>query len=73
MVATGFSPHSKNRSAGEAIARKGKSPHVSEGMASLPQLIKVLGPRAKAYPLLSALRAVVVGGKKARAVFEGLL
>lgn len=73
LVATGFSPRSKNRSAGEAIARKGKSPHVSEGMASLPQLLAVLGPRSRKYPLLTIIASVVVGRKKARRAFEKLL
>ena len=73
MVATGFSPHSKNRSAGEAIARTGTSPHVSEGMASLPQLLETLGRRAAKYPALMAIKETLVGGKKARTVFGKLL
>lgn len=73
MVATGFSPHSKNRSAGEAIAHTGKSPHVSEGMASLPQLLATLGRRARKYPVLMALKAVLIDGAKARTVFRKIL
>ena len=73
MVATGFSPHSKNRSAGEAIALTGKSPHVSEGMASLPQMLETLGRRAGKYPVLMALKETLVGKKKARTVFGKLL
>ena len=73
MVATGFSPHSKIRSAGEALARRGKSPHVSEGMASLPQALEVLGARARRYPLLMALKEALLDGKKVRIVFEALL
>jgi len=73
MVATGFSPHSKNRSAGEAIARTGKSPHVSEGMASLPQLLETLGRRVRKYPVLTAIKETLVDGKKVRTIFKGLL
>lgn len=73
LVATGFSPHSKNRSAGEAIARRGKSPHVSEGMASLPQLLAVLGSRARKYPLLTSIKTVILEKEKAKRAFEKLL
>lgn len=73
FVATGFSPHSKNRTLGEHWARTGKAPHESEGQVSLPALLKTLGARARKYPLLMALRATLIDRKKARAVFEKLI
>lgn len=73
MVATGFSPHSKNRTLGEAWAKTGKSPHESEGQVSMPALLKTLGARAKKYPLLMAIKATLIDKKKTRGVFEGLL
>lgn len=73
MVATGFSPHSKNRTLGEHWARTGKSPHESEGQVSLPQLLETLARRARKYPVLMALKATLIEGKKARKVFENLL
>jgi len=73
MVATGFSPHSKNRTLGEHWAKTGKAPFESEGQVSMPALLKTLGARAKKYPLLMALKATLIDKKKVRGVFEGLL
>lgn len=73
MVATGFSPHSKNRTLGEHWARTGKAPHESEGQVSLPQLLEVLGHRARKYPALMALKETLIGKKRVRTVFGKLL
>ena len=73
MVATGFSPHSKNRTLGEHWAKEGKAPFESEGQVSLPQLLGVLGRRAAKYPTLTALKETLIGRKKVRAVFGKLL
>lgn len=73
LVATGFSPHSKNRTLGEHWAKTGKAPHESEGKISLKPLLKILGTRAKKRRLLMALKATLLDGKKTRGVFEGLL
>ncbi len=73
LVATGFSPHSKNRTLGEHWAKTGKAPHESEGKISLKPLLKILGARAKKRRLLMALKATLLDGKKTRGVFEGLL
>lgn len=73
MVATGFSPHSKNRTLGEHWAKEGKAPFESEGQVSLPQLLEVLGHRAKKYPTLMALKETLIGKKKVRTVFGKLL
>ena len=73
MVATGFSPHSKNRTLGEHWAKEGKAPFESEGQVSLPQLLQVLGKRASKYPALMALKATLIGKKKAKAVFADLI
>ncbi len=73
LVATGFSPFSKNRTLGERWAKTGKAPHESEGQVSLPALLTVLDGRAKKYPLLMALKATLIDRKKTREVFEKLL
>jgi glycerol-3-phosphate dehydrogenase (NAD(P)+) len=73
LVATGLSPHSKNRTLGEAWAKHGKAPFESEGKISLAPLLKLLGARAKKRRLLMALKATLLDGKKAKKVFEGLL
>lgn len=73
MVATGFSPHSKNRTLGLQWAKTGKASFESEGQVSLPQLLKVLGTRASKYPLLMALKSTLIGKKKASVVFGKIL
>lgn len=73
MVATGFSPHSKNRTLGEHWARTGKAPHESEGQVSLPQLLGTLGRRAKKYPVLMVIKEALIDRKKAKTVFGKLL
>jgi glycerol-3-phosphate dehydrogenase (NAD(P)+) len=73
LVATGLSPHSKNRTLGESWARHGKAPFESEGKVSLAPLLKILGARAKKRRLLMALKATLLDGKKTRGVFEKLL
>lgn len=73
LVATGFSPHSKNRTLGEAWAKKGKASFQSEGQVSMPALLKTLGARARNYPLLMALKATLVDRKQARSVFKKLI
>ena len=73
FVATGFSPHSKNRTLGEEWARKGKATYESEGYVSLPPLLKTLGAQARKYPLLTALKTCLIGKKKVKAVFADLL
>ena len=73
MVATGFSPHSKNRTLGEHWAKEGKAPFESEGQVSLPQLLETLGRRAVKYPALTALKETLVGKKKVKTVFGKLM
>ncbi len=73
LVATGFSPYSKNRTLGEAWAKHGKAPFESEGQVSLPPLLKLLGARAKKRRLLMALKATLMDGKTTKKAFENLL
>jgi len=73
MVATGFSPHSKNRTLGEHWAKEGKAPFESEGQVSLPQLLETLGRRARKYPVLMAIKAALLDGVRVRSVFGKLL
>ncbi len=73
LVATGFSPYSKNRTLGEAWAKRGNAPFDSEGKISLAPLLEVLGTRAKKRRLLLALKATLLQGKPVKPVFEKLL
>ncbi len=73
LVATGFSRHSRNRTYGRALVKGGICPTDSEGCASLPHLLKRLGPSAEAHLLLKSLAAIIIEKKDARAVFGALL
>lgn len=70
LVATGLSPHSRNRQYGEAIVRDGSCPPGSEAGASLPGLSARLGGTA-AHPALDAVHRVIIGNEKAAEVFGG--
>lgn len=70
LVATGMSPHSRNRSYGEAIVKKGECPPGSEACASLPGLAGRLGGTG-AYPALDAVHRVIIGNEKAAEAFGG--
>lgn len=73
LVATGFSPHSKNRRYGEEIAKNGSCPFESEGCASLPFLLERLGDLRGRLPGIDAIAKVVLGHEKAAEAFGGLL
>jgi glycerol-3-phosphate dehydrogenase (NAD(P)+) len=74
FVATGFSPLSMNRTAGEEIARTGRCIVGSEGCLTLPMFLKRLGAaRAAKFPLLGALRRIIVEARPASETFSRLL
>ena len=72
LVATGFSPHSRNRRYGEAIVRDGTCPLESEGCASLPHIMERLGEVRGRVGALDVVHRVVVGHEKAAEAFGGL-
>ena len=73
LVATGFSPHSRNRRYGEDLVKYGTCPIVSEGCASLPQLLDRLGDLRGRLPVIDAVVRVVLDHEKAAEVFGGLI
>lgn len=70
LVATGISPHSRNRRLGEAIVRDGTCPPGSEAHASLPSIVARL-EGAGAYRALDAVHRVIIGNEKAADAFGG--
>lgn len=72
LVATGFSPHSRNRRYGEEIVKHGSCPFESEGCESLPHLMARLGDVRANLAALDAVHRVIVGHEKAAEVFGGL-
>ncbi|MDI6821237.1 MAG: hypothetical protein QMD65_03665 [Patescibacteria group bacterium] len=89
LIATGFSPYSRNRQLGDELV----SSHVkdldvkmkSEGIVSLPSIIKLLAPyttccctgfaphnKLSAFPILQALEEIIIQHKNAKEIFEKL-
>jgi len=58
--ATGLSSDSLNHKIGLEIAKYGSASGKSEGLASLHPLLKILGKKSKAFPVLSILEKIVI-------------
>lgn len=73
LIATGSSPHSRNRGTGEQIVKTGEMNPLSEGYISLTSLITLLGPRASEFTILSALVEIIGEKKDASVVYKRLV
>ncbi len=73
FLATAMSPDSRNREAGRQIALTGVCTSPGEGCKTLPFLLRRLGNKSKRFPILEALRRIVIGGEDAQEAFEDLL
>lgn len=69
FIATGFSPCSKNYTAGLEIARDGSATTMSEGLSSFDSVMKLLHDHVENFPLLSSLKRIIVGKESAVKVF----
>lgn len=72
FIATGFSRYSKNRTVGEMLVSGKPLPYRSEGLVSLPPLLKILGAKQKRFLLLQRIVAVIIKRKNASTEFEAL-
>lgn len=72
FIATGFSPHSRNRHVGEEVVRTGKCCIKSEATVSMGSLIELLGPAVEDLPVLRGLASIAKDERSAREVFMGL-
>lgn len=72
LIATGFSPFSRNRTVGGELAAKGVCSVKSEGCVSLAPLLIRLGRDAGRFPCLAALRRVIIDGEHAKTIFNAL-
>lgn len=70
LVATGFSPYSKNRETGIMLAKTGQCCAGGEGMVSFPAVWERLGAAAKNYPLLVILRKILINHQDVKKLFE---
>jgi glycerol-3-phosphate dehydrogenase (NAD(P)+) len=73
FVATASSPLSTNRQVGEEIAKTGASSKRSEGLVSLPSVLKLVGAKKKNLPLLSLLERIIIENKDAKSEISNLL
>ena len=73
FVATGFSPYSRNRKFGDELVKTGECCAGSEGFASLPSLIELIGSNVSKFIILNALQQMVINKKNPKEVFEQLL
>ncbi|MEX1997758.1 MAG: NAD(P)H-dependent glycerol-3-phosphate dehydrogenase [Candidatus Andersenbacteria bacterium] len=69
LLATGYSQHSRNRTAGEELVRTGHVSVPSEGLLTLPILIKRLGSYST-FPFLETIVRVVIDHDDARQAFD---
>lgn len=73
LIASGFSPHSRNRRSGEEILKWDPKSIMSESVASYPSVVAILGKRINRFPYLTALSGIVLKRKDAHAVFKKFL
>ncbi|MCE9642953.1 MAG: NAD(P)-binding domain-containing protein [Candidatus Andersenbacteria bacterium] len=66
LIATGFSPHSRNCQVGHEIVQSGECITVSEGAESLPQMMALLDAKGVVAPLCRGIGAIVSGNAPAR-------
>lgn len=69
FLATGYSPYSRNRAIGFEIAKNGIEEPGSEGLVSLPFLLKRLGQNAAVFPLLTLIKEVGIEKKSPATLF----
>ena len=70
FAATASSKFSQNRKVGEEIFTKGKSSILSEGLISLPSMVKILGKKIEKLPLLSLTEKILVQNKDPKIEIE---
>jgi glycerol-3-phosphate dehydrogenase (NAD(P)+) len=73
FIATINSEHSQNRKVGRKIFERGRAISKSEGLVSLPSLLKMLGPKAKQLPILYFLQRVISQRRDAKKEMEKFL
>jgi len=73
FFATVSSEYSQNRKVGTEISKNGSTSLLSEGLISLPSLIKIIGKKYKKLPMLCMLERIVVEKKDAKNEIEKFL
>ncbi|MDA1169229.1 MAG: NAD(P)-binding domain-containing protein [bacterium] len=68
MIATGFSPYSRNCKVGQEIVQNGECVTVSEGAESLPQMVKLLKQASVPAPIVVLIGKIVAGEGSAHTI-----
>lgn len=68
MVATGFSPYSRNCQVGREIVQSGECVTVSEGAESLPQMVQLLTNASISAPIISLIAKIMAGEAPANSI-----
>ncbi len=71
LIATGFSPYSRNYKAGFAIVKRTEYV-VSEGIISLPSINKILGKKIDKFIILKALKKVILEKSDPKIIFSAM-
>lgn len=70
LIATGFSPYSRNRKFAEEMVRDGKCDIECEGCTSLPLLMELLGEKIHQFPFLCAIYKILFERKEPDLLFQ---
>ncbi len=70
LVATGYSPYSRNRKTGDEIVATGTCAIPGEGLLSLPAFTERLGTNAEKFPLLGLVGKICVNHESAKTVID---
>lgn len=73
FIATGFSKYSLNREVGNELVKSGQASHLSEGLASLPNLLNgKLKNINEDWIVFNGLKAILLDHAEAKNIFESL-
>ena len=70
LIATSYSSYSRNRAIGDEIARKGTCDLKGEGSVSIPPLMARLRSQAEEFPLLGAIKKIVIDCEPAKSIMD---
>ncbi len=73
FIATVSSRHSQNRKVGEEISSNGSTSSLSEGLVSLPSVLKLLGNKYKKLQILSLIEKIIKNKKNPKNEIEKFL
>jgi glycerol-3-phosphate dehydrogenase (NAD(P)+) len=73
LIATGYSPYSRNREVGNELVKTGTCCLESEGSRSLPIIASLLGQEKNTLPFFTALEEILIKNQNAKTIFENFI